>query len=128
MKKKLFLIFTLLILILGLFFSTRIFCGQSADYCIYINTVKITEPGIGILLPLLVLSVVSLALKNISFRAYALTLSIYSLLVAVILPQIEPECSTIFCFTRNLASITFSSIFSLVYLVVLLFQNRKKLA
>jgi len=125
MKNKIYVILGILFVGLVIFFLPRIICGPSNDYCVYTSSAAIVNPGIGLLLPLFILSILVLMLKNISFRNYFLTLCVYLAVSTLILSQIAPDCSGIVCFFRIQLAPIFSTLFSVIYFIVLLFQNFK---
>ena len=100
---------------------------------IYLNThtlnvynTEFFHPLFSSLLPLTLLLFLSSFLKNIKPKVVFLTILIFGIIDLVLLSQIDTTCSQILCFDRNLAALVISSIFSIVYFVVLLLQNRKK--
>jgi len=84
------------------------------------------HPMFGVLLPLTLLVFLSGFLKNIKYKSILLTLIIFIVIETIILSGIDSTCSQIVCYDRNASALILSSLFSIIYFIVLLFKNRKQ--
>ena len=87
--------------------------------------VEFLHPLYWTLIPITCLLFLCIFLKNIKPRSVFLTLLVFGVIDFLLLSQIPPLCSQIFCIYRDYAAIIISSIFSAIHFVFLLFQNKK---
>jgi len=87
--------------------------------------VEFLHPLYWTLIPITCLLFLCIFLKNIKTSSVFLTLLVFGVIDFLILSQIPPLCSQIFCIYRNYAAIIFSTLFSIIYFIILLFLNRK---
>ncbi len=94
----------------------------------YLNpyNAELFHPAFGVLLPLTFLLFFSSFLKNIKYKSFLLTIIIFIVINAIILSQIESICSQIICYDRSTSALILSSLFSVIYFIVLLFLNKKQ--
>lgn len=118
MKKS--FIFTAMVFVLILFIII-----SNLSYLNPYNT-DFFHPLFGVLLPLTLLLFFSSFLKNVQSKSVFISISIFCVIIFIILAAIEPVCSTIVCYDRNSLALIISSLFSVVYFIVLLFKNRKQ--
>ncbi len=119
--KKIFIpiILLFLVCIFGIYFGS--------PYIDFYN-IEFLHPLLWTLVPVTILLFLSIFLRNVKTREIFSTIIVFGIIDFIILSQVAPLCSPIFCFDRSTASIVISSIFSVVYFIVLLFKNRKKIA
>ena len=101
-----------------------IFIYMASPYIDFYN-VEFLHPLFWTLLPLTILLFLSSFLKNIKPKFVFTTIGIFCIADFVLLFQIDPVCSQIVCFDRNISALIFSSLFSLIYFIVLLVKNKK---
>ncbi len=92
-----------------------------------IYNTELFHPMFGTLLPLTLLLFLAGFLKNIKPKLVFLTVIIFGVIDFILLSKVEPLCSGIVCFDRTLMALVLSSLFSVIYFIVLLFQNKKNL-
>ena len=94
----------------------------------YLNpyNTELFHPVFGALLPLTVLMFLCIFLKNINPKSVFLALLILGVIDFIILSAIQPICSGIVCYDRTQMALIISSLFSVIYFIVLLFKNKKK--
>ncbi len=84
------------------------------------------HPMFGVLLPLTLLMFFCGFLKSIRYKSVLVTMIIFIILEAIILSGIDPICSQIVCYDRTMSALIFSSLFSIIYFIILFLKNRKK--
>ena len=124
--KKTHLSIVILLFIILFFLLPKIICNGLDDYCIYNYSTNLSGPVIGLLLPLFLLSLVTIPLKHISLGFYLTIVVVFIVVSSIILSQIGSSCSGLVCFDRSQVALILSFLFSIIYFIILLFQNRKK--
>lgn len=84
------------------------------------------HPLFGTLLPLTLLLFFSSFLKNITQKSFFLTLLVFGIIDFIVLSGIETTCSQIGCYDRNASALILSSLFSIVYFIILWLKSRKQ--
>jgi hypothetical protein len=94
----------------------------------YLNpyNTELFHPMFSVLLPLTILLFLCIFLKNIKPKFVLLTIAIFGVLDFLLLSTVDPLCSQIVCIDRSQTALFWSSLFSFIYFIILLFQNRKK--
>jgi len=102
-------------------------------WVIYLNTSFLNpyntvffHPLFATLLPLTCLLFLSNFLKNIQPKVVFMTIAVFCIIEFLVLSQIDPICSQIACFDRNMVALTSSSLFSIVYFIILFTNNKKQ--
>ena len=83
------------------------------------------HPLFGTLLPMVCLLFLSSFLKNIRPKLVFITIAIFGIIDFLVLSQIDPVCSQIVCFDRNMAALVLASLFSVIYLIILFLKNKR---
>jgi hypothetical protein len=117
MKKPFVFLVAVFIVIMGVIYL-------NISYLNIYNT-DIFHPLFGALLPLVFLLFFSSFLKNIRSSAFFTALAVFIIIEFVLLSQIEPICSQLICYDRTQAALILSSLFSIIYFIVLLIKNKK---
>ncbi len=116
MKKKfIYLVLASVVLLFYIYFSSP-----------YINfyNVEFLHPLFWALIPITCLLFFCIFLKHITQKSFFLTLLIFGVIDFIILSGIETTCSQIVCYDRNASALILSSLFSVIYFIVLLLKNR----
>jgi len=117
--KKIFIfpIISLVLIILVIFINIPYLNIYNTDFF---------HPLFGSLLPLIFLLFLASFLKNVQPKLVFTVLLVFVILDFILLSQIEPLCSQIICYDRTQSALVFSSLFSIVFFIVLLFKNKKR--
>jgi hypothetical protein len=117
MKKiPLFTSFVLLLIAIGIYFG-----GSYIDF----YNVELLHPLFVSLIPLILLFFSSSFFKILNTKYFFTTIVSFSILDCLWLSTIQPLCSQIGCLDRTQSALILSSLFSIIYFIILLIQNRK---
>ena len=117
--KKIF-IFPVIIFIMFL-----VFVYFRSPYIDFYNT-EFLHPLFWLLVPITCLLFLCVFLRNIRPQSVFIILLIFGVLSFIILSAIDSTCSQIVCYDRSTSALILSSLFSTIYFIVLLFQNKKQ--
>lgn len=118
MKKKL--------IYLELFFIILLFYIYFASPYISFYNTEFLHPLFWTLMPLACLLLFCVFLKNINPKLFFLTLIIFGIIDFIILFGIKTTCSQVVCYDRNSSALILSSLFSVIFFIVLFLKNRKQ--
>ncbi len=96
----------------------------ASPYINFYNT-EFLHPLFWFLIPITLLLFLCIFIKNIKPKDVFFTILVFGILDFIILLNIETTCSTIFCFQRTVVALITSSLFSIIYFIVLLVKNKK---
>lgn len=117
--KKIFIITTIFLVLILLIII------MNFQYLNPYNT-ELFHPIFGALLPLAFLFFFCIFLKNVNPKYVFLTVFIFGVLSFIILSATDSTCSQIVCYDRSTLALILSSSFSIIYFIILLFQNKKQ--
>ncbi len=119
-------IFFGLLVVIFWFVNLSYFCF--GNNCVYDIGIKFVQPLFWMLLPLTILLFLCNFLKNIQPKQVLSVIIIFIVIVSVVLTQIPPICSGLICYDRAGWALGLSSIFSIIYFIILLIKNRKTIS
>ena len=94
----------------------------------YVNfyNIEFLHPLFWLLVPITFLGFFCIWLKNINFRYFFLVITLFLFVSFTVLSFVDPICRQIICFDRNVLALILSFLFSVIYFIVILFQNKNK--
>ena len=110
-----------------IFIILLIYIYFSSSYINFYNT-EFLHPLFWTLIPLTCLLFLCIFLKRITPKSVLITILSFGVVDFIILFGIPTTCSQIVCYDRNTSALIISSLFSIVYFIVLLFQNKSKIS
>ena len=87
---------------------------------------ELFHPIFSALFPIAFLVFFSSSLKNINTKYFFRTLVVFLFIEFIILSGIDSTCSQIVCYDRNSSALILSSLFSIIYFIVLFIKNKKQ--
>lgn len=121
MKKESFVISTAILFLLEIIIYA---VNPHIDF----YNVEFLHPLFLTLIPIAFLLFLCNFLRNVRPQNVFAVLAIFGVADFVLLSMVEPLCSAIVCFNRTLSALILSSLFSIIYFIVLLFKNHKKIS
>lgn len=108
-----------------IFIILLIFIYFSSPYINFYNT-EFLHPLFWTLVPVTCLLFLCIFLKRINPKPVFITILIFGVIDFIILSGISTTCSQIVCYDRNISALILSSLFSIIYLIILLVKNKKQ--
>ncbi len=106
------------------FVTYLFFVYFASPYINFYNT-EFLHPLYWFLIPITLLLFLCIFLKNIKPKNVFLTILVFGVLDSIVLVGVGSICYSIVCYQRTLVALVTSSLFSIIYFIVLLVRNRK---